>query len=111
MARRPERLASAAEALEIMQQAFGAYRAVVADLSSEARAAAWSEVGECLKQLEDHEGFHTELEFIIGSVPGPFDHTGSRCRRMSGRGHGTNPLSREGARLEVIALSAASVRA
>jgi hypothetical protein len=30
---------------------------------------------------------------------------------MSELGHGTNPLSREGARLEVIALSVASVRA
>jgi ubiquinone/menaquinone biosynthesis C-methylase UbiE len=61
------RLASAAEALEMMQQAFGAYRAVVADLSPEARAAAWSEVGECLRQFEDREGFQTELEFVIGS--------------------------------------------
>lgn len=61
------RMGSAAEALEMMQQAFGAYRAVIADLSSEARAAAWSEVGECLRQFEDREGFQTELEFIIGS--------------------------------------------
>ena len=53
------RLASAAEALQMMQQAFGAYRGVVADLSSEARAAAWSEVSGCLRQFEDHEGFHT----------------------------------------------------
>ncbi len=65
--RAPLRLASAAEAHEMMQQAFGAYRAVVADLSPEARAAAWSEVGECLRQFEGHEGFQTELEFIIGS--------------------------------------------
>jgi ubiquinone/menaquinone biosynthesis C-methylase UbiE len=63
----PLRLASAAEALSMMQQAFGAYRAVVADLGSEARAAAWSEVGKCLKQFEDHEGFRTEFEFVIGS--------------------------------------------
>lgn len=61
------RLASAAEALAMMQQAFGAYRAVVADLSSEARAGAWSEVGECLKQFEGPGGFQTKLEFIIGS--------------------------------------------
>jgi ubiquinone/menaquinone biosynthesis C-methylase UbiE len=65
--RAPLRLASATEALEMMQQAFGAYRAVVADLSSEARAAAWSEVGECLRQFEDHEGFQTDFEFTIGS--------------------------------------------
>jgi ubiquinone/menaquinone biosynthesis C-methylase UbiE len=65
--RAPLRLASAADALAMMQQAFGAYRTVVADLSSQARAAAWSEVGECLRQFENHEGFHTEFEFVIGS--------------------------------------------
>jgi ubiquinone/menaquinone biosynthesis C-methylase UbiE len=65
--RGPLRLASAADALAMMQQAFGAYRAVVADLSSEARAAAWSEICECLRQFENHEGFHTEFEFVIGS--------------------------------------------
>ncbi len=63
----PLRLASAAQALEMMQQAFGAYRAVVADLDAEARAAAWSEVGEYLMQLEDREGFRTELELMIGA--------------------------------------------
>lgn len=61
------RLDSSAEALEMMQQAFGVYRAVVADLSLEARAAAWSEVGECLKQFEGGDGFQVELEFVIGS--------------------------------------------
>jgi ubiquinone/menaquinone biosynthesis C-methylase UbiE len=61
------RSTSAAEALEMMQEAFGAYRAVVAELGSEARAAAWSEVGECLKRFEDHEGFRTEVELILGS--------------------------------------------
>lgn len=65
--RAPLRLASAAEALEMMQQAFGAYRAIVADLRSEARADAWSEVGECLMQFGDNEGFQIESEFIIGS--------------------------------------------
>lgn len=65
--RAPLRLASAAEALEMMQQAFGVYRAVVADLGSQARAAAWSEVGECLREFENHDGFQVELEFIIGS--------------------------------------------
>jgi ubiquinone/menaquinone biosynthesis C-methylase UbiE len=65
--RAPLRLPSAAEALEMMQQAFGAYRAVVADLDPKARAAAWSEVGQCLRQFEDHEGFHTEVELMLGS--------------------------------------------
>ena len=60
-------LESSDEALEMMQQALGAYRAVVADLGSEARAAAWSEVGACLKQFEGDKGFQVELEFVIGS--------------------------------------------
>jgi hypothetical protein len=65
--RAPLRLSSAAEALEMMQQAFGAYRAVVADLDPQARAAAWAEVGQCLRQFEDREGFHTEVELMLGS--------------------------------------------
>jgi SAM-dependent methyltransferase len=65
--RAPLRLSSVAEALEMMQQAFGAFRAVVADLDPQARAAAWSEVGQCLRQFEVHEGFHTELDLVIGS--------------------------------------------
>lgn len=65
--RAPLRLDSSVEALEMMQQAFGAYRAVVADLGPEARAAAWSEVDECLKQFEGDDGFQAEFEFVIGS--------------------------------------------
>ena len=65
--RAPIRLASAAEALEMMQQAFGAYRAVVSDLSPEARSAAWSEVGECLGEFERGNGFEVEVEFVISS--------------------------------------------
>lgn len=61
------RLDSSAEALEMMRQAFGAYRAVVADLGPEARAAAWSDVGECLKRFEGDDGFRVDLEFMIGA--------------------------------------------
>ena len=50
------RLRSAAETLEMMQQAFGAYRAVVADLGAQARAAAWSEVGACLSRIRGPRG-------------------------------------------------------
>jgi SAM-dependent methyltransferase len=65
--RAPLHLASAAPALEMMQQAFGAYRAVLAELPEEARAAAWREVRECLGQFETAEGFRAELEFVIGA--------------------------------------------
>ena len=51
----------------MMQEAFGAYHAIVADLDPEARAAAWSEVGAWLRRFEDHAGFHAGVELIIGS--------------------------------------------
>jgi ubiquinone/menaquinone biosynthesis C-methylase UbiE len=65
--RAPFRLTGASEALEMMQQAFGAYRAVVADLDDVERAGAWSDVFQCLQQFETADGFRAEFEFIIGS--------------------------------------------
>jgi 3-methyladenine DNA glycosylase Tag len=59
------RLSSAAEALQMIQQAFGAYRAVVADLTKESKAEAWAEVPDCLKEFETSSGFATELELAI----------------------------------------------
>jgi ubiquinone/menaquinone biosynthesis C-methylase UbiE len=61
------RLKSAGEALEMMRGAFGNFRAVVAELSEGKRNAAWSEVGEYLKQFEDNSGWTAELEVIIAS--------------------------------------------
>jgi hypothetical protein len=66
-ARAPLRLPSADIALEMMQQAFGAYRAVVADLNGTKQSAAWSEVRKCLAQFEVGRRFETEFEFVIGS--------------------------------------------
>lgn len=60
-------LSSAADALEMIQQAFGAYRAVVAELGENEKAAAWSEVEACLRQFESSRGFSAELEFVIGA--------------------------------------------
>ena len=61
------RLPSASDALEMMQQAFGAYRAVVADLGDERKARAWADVHAFLKQFDGAAGFNTPFEFIIGS--------------------------------------------
>jgi ubiquinone/menaquinone biosynthesis C-methylase UbiE len=69
--RAPLRLPSVAAALEMMQQAFGAHRAVVASLSDAEKSKAWEEVYECLKQFEISGGFETEFEFIIGSGAKP----------------------------------------
>lgn len=65
--RAPLKLRRANDALEMVQQAFGAYRAVIADLRDDEKAAAWSEVLAALTQFEGQEGFQTEFEFIIGS--------------------------------------------
>jgi ubiquinone/menaquinone biosynthesis C-methylase UbiE len=62
---------SASDALQLMQQAAGAYRAVVADLGDAEKSSAWSEVYECLKQFETSGVFTTELELLIGSGAKP----------------------------------------
>ncbi len=58
---------SADAALEMMQEAFGAYRAVVADLTPVEADRAWEEVLECLKQFETEGKFKAKLEFAIAS--------------------------------------------
>lgn len=60
-------LSSARDALHLLQEAAGAYRAVVADLDDEAKCKAWDEVHECLKQFESGRGFVTEFETVVGS--------------------------------------------
>jgi hypothetical protein len=69
--RSPLNLATAENALQMIQQAFGAYRAVVADLSVDAQVAAWSDVLGCLKQFESDNGFEAEFEFVIASGAAP----------------------------------------
>jgi ubiquinone/menaquinone biosynthesis C-methylase UbiE len=60
-------LPNASDALEMMREAFGAHRAVVADLSDAEKSKAWDEVYECLKQFESVDGFGAQFEFIIGA--------------------------------------------
>jgi ubiquinone/menaquinone biosynthesis C-methylase UbiE len=66
-------LPSASDALKLMQEAAGAYRAVVADLSDAEKSKAWNEVYECLKQFEVEAsgGFETEFELLVGSGAKP----------------------------------------
>jgi ubiquinone/menaquinone biosynthesis C-methylase UbiE len=66
--RAPIRLANASEALQMMQEAFGAFRAVVSDLNESGKAKAWDEVADCLRQFETQSGFATEFELVIGSA-------------------------------------------
>ncbi len=63
--------ASADDALTFLQQAAGAYRAVISDLSDDAKADAWAEVRECLGKYENETGFEAEIELVIGSGANP----------------------------------------
>ena len=60
-------LPSASQSLEMMREAFGAYRAVVADLSDSEKLKAWNEVYECHKQFENADGFSAQFDLIIGA--------------------------------------------
>jgi ubiquinone/menaquinone biosynthesis C-methylase UbiE len=71
--RAPLNLPGVSDTLEMMQEAFGAYRAVVADLGDAGKHAAWSEVSECLKEFETDGGLQTEFEFIVGSGSKAFE--------------------------------------
>jgi len=64
-------LPSAAEALHLMQEAAGAYRAVVADLDEQAKSRAWDEVYDGMKQFDDGSQFKTRLEVIVASGVNP----------------------------------------
>ena len=61
------KLPGISDTVEMMQQAFGAYRAVVADLDETRKHAAWAEVAEFLKRFEVGGRFETEFEVIVGS--------------------------------------------
>lgn len=63
----PLRLPSAADAMAMMQDAFGAYRAVVSDCSEAVRKAAWAEVGETLKSFESKTGFEGPAEVLVAA--------------------------------------------
>ena len=63
----PLRMPSATQALAMMQEAFGAYRAVVSDRPEAVRVAAWAEVAETLKTLETPTGFIAPAEVLVAA--------------------------------------------
>lgn len=67
----PVRMPSAAQALTMMQEAFGAYRAVVSDCPETVRAAAWTEVAETLKMFETPAGFEAPAEVRVAAGTRP----------------------------------------
>lgn len=61
------RMPSAAQTLVMMQEAFGAYRAVLSDRPEPVRAAAWAEVAETLKTFETPTGFVAPAEVLVAA--------------------------------------------
>ncbi len=67
----PLRMPSALQALEMMREAFGAYRAVVSDSPEPVRAAAWAEVAETLRTFETIRGFEAPAEVRVAAGTKP----------------------------------------
>lgn len=63
----PLRMPSATQALAMMQEAFGAYRAVVSDRLEAVRVAAWAEVAQTLKTFETPTGFVAPAEVLVAA--------------------------------------------
>lgn len=60
-------VASVDDALTMMQEAFGAYRAVLSDLKEEKRERAWAEIRECLEQFSDQGNVEAEMSLLLVS--------------------------------------------
>jgi len=67
----PLRMPSATQALEMMREAFGAYRAVVSDTPEAVRVAAWQEVAEVLRTFETTRGFEAPAEVLVAAGTKP----------------------------------------
>lgn len=63
----PLRMPSATQALAMMQEAFGAYRAVVSDRPEAVRVTAWAEVAEMLGTFETPTGFIAPAEVLVAA--------------------------------------------
>jgi SAM-dependent methyltransferase len=63
----PLRMPSAADALTMMREAFGADRAVVSDSPEAVQAAAWAEVAETLTSFEASTGFIATAEVLVAA--------------------------------------------
>lgn len=61
------RMPSAAHALAMMQEAFGAYRAVVGDQPEAVQVSAWAEVAETLRTFETATGFVAPAEVLVAA--------------------------------------------
>jgi len=55
----------------MMQDAFGAYRAVVSECTDSVRNAAWQEVAEALTAFETPRGFEGPTELLVAAGTRP----------------------------------------
>jgi hypothetical protein len=63
----PLQMTSVTQALAMMQEAFGAYRAVISDSPEAVRVAAWAEVQARLKAFETATGFVAPAEVLVAA--------------------------------------------
>ena len=59
------------ESLLMIQEAFGAYRAVISDCPEDVQKKAWEEVLEYLRSLESSNGIEAPAQILIGSAQKP----------------------------------------
>jgi len=64
-------IASVGDALTMMQEAFGAYRAVLADLDDKKRDVAWAEIRDCIEQFSDQNGVSSDMTLLLASGKNP----------------------------------------
>ena len=64
-------IASVGDALTMMQEAFGAYRAVLADLDDKKRDVAWAEIRDCIEQFSDQGGVSSDMTLLLASGTNP----------------------------------------
>jgi ubiquinone/menaquinone biosynthesis C-methylase UbiE len=60
-------IASVDDAITMMQEAFGAYRAVLGDLDDKARDLAWAEIRDCIEQFSDKGSVSSNMTFLLAS--------------------------------------------
>ncbi len=64
----PHAMASAAEYVRVAREAFGAFNAMMADLSPQERESVWSEVEGSMRSFESPGGFEVPGECLVGAA-------------------------------------------
>jgi ubiquinone/menaquinone biosynthesis C-methylase UbiE len=64
-------ITSVDDALTMMQEAFGAYRAVLADLDDKERDVAWAEIRDCIEQFLDQDSVVADMTLLLASGASP----------------------------------------